>query len=295
MRITHRMLINDAVENMGASMSKLAELNSRFSSGKKINKPSDDPSIAVDSLSARSGIRNAENYLNLASSAGNWLDANDVALGQAVEELTRALVLAETGVSDTVGVDERNTIAAEMDSILQGMIEIGNTQHEGDYLFSGFLTTTKPFDLVSGSPDTVSFSGDTGVVQRAVSPGQLVTINVPGNSTFSDSFDALIRARDGLAANDHTEISAAIADILDAIENVKSVRTDNGSRRRNVNSTIDRLEETRVDLKTLLSQKEDVNMAEVISDMQYQQIVYQSVLESGRAALNLPNMFSFLR
>ncbi len=295
MRITHKMLINEAVDNMGASMSRLAELNSRFSSGKKINKPSDDPSIAVDSLSARSGIRNAENYLNLASSTGNWLDANDVALGQAIEELTRALVLAETGVSDTVGVDERNTLAAEMDSILQGMIEIGNTQHEGDYLFSGFLTTTKPFTLVSGSPDTVSFAGDTGAIQRAVSPGQLVTINVPGNSTFSASFDALIRARDGLAANAHTEISAAIADIFDAIEGVKSARTDNGSRRRHVNSTIDRLEETRVDLKTLLSQKEDVNMAEVISDMQYQQIVYQSVLESGRAALNLPNMFSFLR
>jgi hypothetical protein len=57
---------------------------------------------------------------------------------------------------------------------------------------------------------------------------------------------------------------------------------------------MDRLTQTKTDLQTLLSEKEDINMAEVISDLQYQEVVYQSVLESGQMALNLPNLFSFL-
>lgn len=280
--------------NMESSMERLSELSKKHSSGKKISRPSDDPAIAVDGLSARSGIRNAENYINLSSSTANWLDANDIAVEQMIEELTRALVLTESGISDTIGEDERSTLAGEMTSILDGVIEIANTRHEGNYLFSGYLTQTKPFALVTGSPDTVSYSGDAGTIERAISPGQTVTVSLDGNTAFTPAFDAIIRARDGLANNDTSEISAAISDIQDALETAKTVRTDNGARRRQVNNVMDRLEETRLDLETLLSQKEDVNMAEVISDLQYQEVVYQSVLESGKMALNLPNMFNFL-
>ncbi|MBN1267465.1 MAG: flagellar hook-associated protein FlgL [Anaerolineales bacterium] len=294
MRITHRMLISNAVENMEASMARLADLNSKYASGKKIQAPSDDPAVAVAGLSARSGIRNCENYIDLANTTGNWLDANDVALGQVIDEVTRALVLSETGVSDTVGEEERTTLSEELNSILNEIIEIGNTQHEGDYLFAGFLTQTRPFELVSGTPDTVSYSGDTGVIQRAVSPGQLITVNIDGDAAFNPVFDAIIRGRDALAANNKTEIGAAITDLQNAIESVKIVRTNNGSRKRQVNNTIDRLTDTKSDMETLLSQKEDINMAEVISDLQYQEVVYQSVLESGKMALNLPTLFSFL-
>jgi len=294
MRITQRMLISNAVEHMEASMSRLADLNSQYASGKKIKTPSDDPSIAVAGLSARSGIRNCENYIDLASATGNWLDANDIALGQIVDEVTRALILTQDGVSDTVGTEERATLSEELDSILNELVEIGNTQHEGDYLFAGFLTQTTPFQLVSGTPDTVSYSGDAGVIRRAVSPGQQITINIDGDAAFSPVFDAVIRARDGLAADNLTEIQASITDIQDAIESVKVVRTNNGSRSRQVDNTMDRLTQTKTDLQTLLSEKEDINMAEVISDLQYQEVVYQSVLESGQIALNLPNLFSFL-
>jgi len=294
MRVTHRMLINNAVEHMETSMARLAELNSKYASGKKIQAPSDDPGVAVASMSARSGIRNCDNYIDLAGATANWLDANDVALGQVIDELTRALVLSETGISDTVGVEERTTLSEELNSILNEMIEIGNTQHEGDYLFAGFLTQTRPFTLVSGTPDTVSFSGDNGVIQRAVSPGQLININIDGDSTFDPVFSAVIRGRDALAANDTVELATAISDLQDALEGVKIIRTNNGSRRRQVNNTINRLTETKTDLETLLSEKEDINMAEVISDLQYQEVIYQSVLESGKLALSLPNMFSFL-
>ena len=70
--------------------------------------------------------------------------------------------------------------------------------------------------------------------------------------------------------------------------------TTNGARQREVRLTKDRLEKSQIELKSLLSQKEDVNLTEAISYLQHQQTVYQTVLEVGKRAISALSLFDLL-
>ncbi|MGB9586319.1 MAG: hypothetical protein ACPL7A_02730, partial [Anaerolineales bacterium] len=70
--------------------------------------------------------------------------------------------------------------------------------------------------------------------------------------------------------------------------------TTNGARQRQVRLAKDRLEKAQIELKSLLSAKEDTNMTEAISYLQHQQTVYQTVLEVGQRAISAMSLFDLL-
>lgn len=294
MRITHRMIINNAIQQMEMNKDRLAELQSRFSSGKNINKVSDDPSTAIMSLSLRSSIKKSDAFMDIAENTASWMDANEMAMQQMTKVAMRVLNLVQNGISDTTGDNERLLLGEETNELLGEALQIGNSKHNDDYIFAGFLTQTKPFDLTAGSPDTVTYQGDAGVLNRAIAPGQVVRVNLDGPATFADLFDSVIRSRDALLNNDMAEIEAAIGDVQDALETLNSSTTMNGARKRQVNFSMERTESTKIELRKLLSKKEDASMTEVITDLQHQEVVYQASLEAGVRSISLPSLFSFL-
>ena len=64
---------------------------------------------------------------------------------------------------------------------------------------------------------------------------------------------------------------------------------------RQVDAAIDHLGKTNLTLKSLLSEREDVNMAEAIAMMQGQETTYQAVLEVGQRAISALNLFDVLQ
>ncbi len=120
-----------------------------------------------------------------------------------VDVASQALKLAMDGVSDTQGQNERETLATEMDALLQQGIELGNTTHQGNYIFSGFKVTTKPFSGVDnngdGLYDAIAYAGDdqaAGTMLRNVGPGQSIPQNITGEVAFTSIFQGIIQARD---------------------------------------------------------------------------------------------------
>jgi hypothetical protein len=51
---------------------------------------------------------------------------------------------------------------------------------------------------------------------------------------------------------------------------------------------------SQIELKALLSGKENVNAAEVISQLTYQETVYKSVLEVAQRTISASNLFDYL-
>ncbi len=107
-------------------------------------------------------------------------------------------------------------------------------------------------------------------------------------------FNSLIALRDALNANDMPALDAALASLRGATDGVLDARTTTGARQRNLAATIDRLSATETDLRSLLSFKEDVNLAEAIANLQQQENVYRAVLQSTRSVLQ-PSLFDFMR
>lgn len=300
MRVTNRMMIENSIRSMQDNLERLTDLRTQASSNKIFQFASDHPSAAIAALNLRSGLQANQAYLETAQSTKEWMEATEYAFSQMVDLATRALNLALSGTNDTLDETNLQASATEIDSILQQAIEVGNSQHLGKYIFSGFQIDTEPFELVEGTPDTVIYNGGpySGGIQRNVSPGQSMTVNVDGESTFLPLFNALIRARDGLLSkitDGGSELEAAIADLQNALDSVSQVRSGNGARQRQIQAVINQCTQLDLSLKSMLSQKENANLAEVITLLQQQEITYEAVLEVSRRTLNTMNLFDLIQ
>lgn len=294
MRVTNRMMVDNAIKYMNDNLERLSKFQERISSGKKIQSASDDPATAQAVLSLHSSLEAGKAYLDSALMAADRLDANELALKQMSDLVKRSIELASGGLSDTNSAVERRALATEVDSLLRTAVDIGNSTHASSYIFSGFRTSTKPFTLNSGPPDSVSYAGDAGVMQLSIGPGQKVTVNIDGSSTFSPLFAALIDVRDALNANDTSALQVVFGALTTAHDNLNQARTTNGARKRDLEASVERIESTQLALKSLLSQKEDADLTEAISMLRHQETIYQAVLETGRRTIGLPSLFDFL-
>ncbi len=293
MRVTHRMMVDNAIHNMSENLEQLGALQTKAASSKRFQKASDEPGAARAALSLRSSVQATQAYLDTAYSTDDWMSATEVALGQVVDIATQAINMALEGLSDSKS-ETRPIVAQELDDLLQEAIGSANTSHQGNYIFAGYKTQTKPFTLLPGSPDTVAYNGDSGVIQRDLGPGHIMTVNVDGDAALSPLFAAIIGARDALNADDTATLQTMVTDLHTALDTIIETRSLNGARQRQVNASADHLANTQYSLKSLLSQKEDTNLVEVISELRHQEIVYQAVLEVGNRTLATLNLFDLM-
>lgn len=302
MRITQRMMTERAIQYMDENLKRLYQLQEKVASGKEFQRPSDNPSGVTSALTLRSVMKMNNAYLDTAATTESWMSATDFALIQTTQLATRALNLTREGIADTMGADQRNTLAAEVDMILQQVLSVANSNHQGNYIFGGFQTLNPPFSLVDtnndGSYDNVNYNGDNGIIYRLLGPNLNVAQNINGSSFFIGLMQSIMAARDALRSNGNPNqlslLQSAISDMENQIRNVNEALTTNGARQREVRLVKDRLEKSQIELKSLLSQKEDVNMTEAISYLQHQQTVYQTVLEVGKRAISALSLFDLL-
>jgi flagellar hook-associated protein 3 FlgL len=313
MRVTSLMMVDNAIQHMTENMEALSTLQERASTGKLIRTPADDPSVAVTGLNLRSTLATHAAYQDTAQTTLDWLDVNEMALGNMVDLGTRALNLAKQGVSDTMNTNEREALAVDIDGLLQNAVSIGNTAHQGKYIFAGYYvngdaTGQPPFQYPNGPSGTaavdLTVANTTGVISHTIERGQTIRVNIDGSAAFQPFFNALINVRDQLRASPFStaNLTAAITALDDAVNSnnagpnpsLSVIRTANGDKVRQVNMAIDRMTKTGNALKNLLSHKEDANLAETISLLNHQQTVYQAVLAVGKNAIP-SSLFDFLK
>lgn len=110
-------------------------------------------------------------------------------------------------------------------------------------------------------------------------------------SKMIDDFDQLIAAFD---TGDHLTIGNLLANIDVDINNVLRIRADIGARTNRVELTNNRLESDNISFTKLMSENEDVDMAETIMNLQNEENVYKASL-SGGARVIQPSLIDFLR
>ncbi len=292
MRVTHRMMMESAIRNMDDNLQALYKLQQKASTRKEFQRSSDDPSTVSTTLTLRSTIEINNSYVNTAEFTNDWMSATDSALDKMLSIAKEAVKNTQTGIPDSQGEDERAALANEIDSLLQEAVDVANTKHLGSYIFSGFATTTQPFTL--DDPSTVTPHGDDGIMLRNIGPSQTISQNIIGETYFRDLFIGLAAARDALNSNDSGAIQTALGGLEAALDVVNQGLTLNATRQKQVQLSMDRLENTKTDLQALLSEKEDVNLTEIASLITNQENTYQIVLEVSDRAISALNLFSLL-
>jgi flagellar hook-associated protein 3 FlgL len=181
MRITNNMLTGRVVYNMQRSLRQFFQMQTQMSTGKRINKASDDPIGTQRDLQYREELSKNAQYRKNIDQAQNWMDLYDSTLGEMKNGMQTAKELAIEMANGVFDVDARNAAATEIESIFQRMVELGNQELEDRSVFGGFRTNAKP---LIASANGVSYVGDSGKSDYQIDSSAYMQTNLLGSDTF---------------------------------------------------------------------------------------------------------------
>lgn len=178
MRVTEKMNQAQVLNNIQKNRSELTNLQNQAATGKRVTKPSDDPTSSAKILTNRTEARNLEQFDKGILNAKTFLESTESTLSQLGESLVRAKELAIQGASDTNGGTAREMISIEIGQIYNAVVEMANRRVGEKYMFGGHKTLSQPFTRDG------EYHGDDGEIKIAANKGQFVAMNLTGDKVF---------------------------------------------------------------------------------------------------------------
>lgn len=147
MRVTNKSLHESIVSQLNAVSSAMVATNQVISSGKKINRLSDDPVGLVSVLNLRSSLSNIDQLERNLATGKSWLEAGESALSETENILSEARALCVQMSSANLSSAERSNAVEVVDGYLRQILALANTEVGGRYIFGGTKTDVAPFVL----------------------------------------------------------------------------------------------------------------------------------------------------
>jgi flagellar hook-associated protein 3 FlgL len=287
MRISTSWIFQQGVNAMLDQQTTLAKTQQQLATGQRVLTPSDDPSAATRILELDRMIDTTQQYQRNSDFAETRLQLEETVLSGVGDLLQRVRELAVGAINDTMTAADRQAIAVEVRTHLDGLLQLANSQDAtGEYLFSGNKTNTRPFtDMGAGSFD---YDGDQGVRSLQIGPTRQVTSGDAGDDVFmqvddgaggiSSMFNVVYDFAVDLEANAPsgttlTRLDAAIDVVLDTRSSI-GARLNNIDSQRSMNDAFDLL------MQENRSALEDLDYAEAISRFERQLLSLQASQQS---------------
>lgn len=290
-------VISDEVPRLQRDISRLRE---QVSSGTRINRPSDDPDgFAVAERMETLGNQLARRKESI-ESARPFVDRTQRELNGLADLFTRAREKGVQAADDSRNDSDRASIAQELRSIKDEVVDRMNAQQNGEYIFAGNRTDTKPFSEDGTVNDDPSINGNLdnidGDRKRPIGKNQELTVNIDGKEldqygttpsgdpkTITGALDKLIKAVD---PTDNTpgpgtdpDIRPALGEVEDALEHVIDKGAKAGTIGRRLSTAQEQIEAASLDAKERQSDAEDTDMATALSELQQKQTQLQAALK----------------
>lgn len=300
-RISQESLTRTTLSNINLNYKKMQETQEKLSSGKQINRPSDDPSGTRKVLGLRTEELQLQQFLDNTATAKEQINITSGTLESIEELFAKIKELTVQANNDTLGRSERETIANELDELTESVLQYANTENNGRYIFSGTKTLTAAFTATrdsSGNILSVSYNGNNEEIKYQIGANSFIQINLPGGKLFQDNktFSTLISLRDALKATtfDSSAFSNLRTTLETATDALSTEITKNGAKANRLDLTTYSLESSQTTLKELISNTEDADVASLIMDLKHQESVLQSSLKTGAMVIQ-QTLLDFLR
>lgn len=276
MRISTGYQYDRYSQSLTIAQQKLMDATEQAQSGKRIAKPSDDPSgaAAVVRLSSLKGA--IGQYKTNGLSAKASLTTTESTLSDVSEVAKQAYQLAVRGGNGTLSKTDRESLAKEVASLQQRLVDLANTKDpSGGYVFGGTQTESTPFSVTNGQ---MTFAGNTSVRQAEISADATVTLGAQGQPLITDLYGRMESLRTALNAGTTDTASTQIADMQTSMDAVNLSRADVGTRLDHVTTQASQLQRREDELAISISDKEDVDITEALIHYQSAQTAYQAAL-----------------
>ena len=285
MRVSDKVLYNTVTNNLQQNLEKMLELQESGSSGKRINRPSDDPIGVMKVIDYTTAISKADQYQRNIDNGISSLDATESAIATTQDILVRAKELSISALNGTSSASDRGIVAKEVQQLYQQVLQIANTQSNGRYIFAGYnIGTGTPAYDSSGAYTGTAYPG--GSIAVEIDSGATVEINMTGDRVFGSStygvdiLGTLNNLESALENNNLQGINTATSNLESAMEQINNARAEVGARINRLETAKSYLSKLKIDLTGYKSETEDADIARIITDLAMQ----QNILEVSRAS-----------
>ncbi|MBG6058448.1 flagellar hook-associated protein 3 FlgL [Cryobacterium sp. MP_M5] len=310
-RVTTQTQMRSAQSNLQTNLARMAQLQERASSLKAIERPSDDPSKAADSLAVRADQRAVAQYSRNAENGNSWLTTADSALSNSTDILNQVRDLTVQGANDgSLSQTAKEAIAVRLDGLKQDLLSQANSSYLGRTVFAGNSDAGVAF-TVDPTTKVATFNGAAGsTVGRRIDADTTIKVDVDGGEVFGvnatnatsvftliDNISAALRGTPGTATTPPTlpsNIGHFLTDVDARMKTVLTAQADVGVRQGQIQKAGDTLVKQKGALEVQRASIEDVDLGQAILDLKLQEVTYQSALAVTAKVLQ-PTLMDFLR
>lgn len=298
------------------AQSRLSRTQEQLASGKNMLSPSDDPVATAQIQSIRSELSRIEALQSNIAYASGELALVEDAVANIEGILTRARELAVRSGNASLTAADRTTIAAEIDGLREQLISAANARSpDGDYVFAGYAVDSAPY---TDAGINATYNGDDGEKAVNIAPGLTVTTRSTGKSVLGagseetgrlNAFEALSvlsavlkgelseafveLTQDGNQVNEESAVEISMQALDANLENVRSVRTDLGTRMNRVEDQELLNNNFNLRLQKALSSLEDLDYTKAITEMNLQMVALEAAQKAYTKTQSL-SLFNYL-
>ncbi|MDE6233475.1 MAG: hypothetical protein K2M60_09060 [Lachnospiraceae bacterium] len=143
MRITNGMMISNSLSNINNNKLKVDNLNTQLITKQKIQRPSEDPIIAVRALRLRTTHAQITQYLTRnIKDANNWMHSTDDALESIENGMKDITTYLNQAVNGELEDSDKSTIVTTLSTYRDQLFATANSDYAQRTLFTGYKTNT---------------------------------------------------------------------------------------------------------------------------------------------------------
>ncbi|MCF8061395.1 MAG: flagellar hook-associated protein FlgL [Deltaproteobacteria bacterium] len=314
MRVSNKAIYDTVNHNLAKSSDAMLQANQVVSTGKKINRLSDDPVGLVSVLSLRSSLEYIGQLERNITMGRSWLNMGETALSQVEDLLSQTKALTIQMSSDSQGAEERANSAEAVEGFFQQILSLANTEVDGRYIFAGTNTDTVPYVLGTddGGNAAVTYQGNDKAFEVRIAESINVAVGRIGTDIFgtwgndltadgdpltdnwgdpaegtNNIFKTLLDLKESLQSNDEAGIRGTMDELDTQLNRIRALIADTGSKLNRVELKETIIQDLRLTYTDRKSELEDADVAEAIMDLQAKQLAYQAALKSSSQVMKL--------
>jgi flagellar hook-associated protein 3 FlgL len=331
MRISTNMIFNSGTSGILNNQAAQLKTYNQIATGRRVVTPEDDPVAASQVLVNIQAQEVNKRYMENQGQAKDSLKLVETQLNTTVNTMQEILDKTIQAGNTTLNDANRAAIATELEERLKELVSVANSQDgNGHYLFSGYQSTVRPFnvsgtagpyysfdptDLTLPANNYVTFNGDQGTRELQVDASRQMPISESGadifmrvrdrngnisNQSIFDTVQNLVDTLKKPVANDPVaaaalpgEISKALDNLYASKDNAVRVRSSVGARLSELDSLGEASSDIDVQYSSIISNLRDLDYASALSDLSKQQVQLQAAQKAFTTVSSL-NLFSML-
>jgi flagellar hook-associated protein 3 FlgL len=279
MRITESSMAARYMDSINKTRERIVNLQSQTAAGKRVLKVSDDPQGTALIMHLKSLIAANEQYISNTQEAQSFMETTTTTLDQISDVLISLKEITTRATNGSLS-GEYDSFVTQVEEYLDELVNLANTKSSLRYIFSGTNILEQPFTLAADrSSVTVNPNGITGTVRIPIAEGLQQDGNIDGQEALQGSaiFDLVIRIRDSLSAGSSPDTSD-VTQLDTMLNHVLTQSSRAGLMAQQLTNHLSYLEGQSTSLKSMLSNVQDTDVAESITQLQENQLMLQAAL-----------------